>query len=193
MPPPNPTDRRTNSARPLTALTAVVASLFRLVPHPPNCTPVGALGLFAGGRLPWWLALPLPLAVMGATDYLLYAWFGLPPYNRWVYASFLVYVVLGRLLARTDSPGRIGLAAVLGGLQFFLITNFGVWYGSLGLPDAMYPPTAAGLLECYALGLPFLGYTLLGDLGFSAALFGAHAWLARAAAKPQAAVKEARA
>jgi hypothetical protein len=130
---------------------------------------------------------------MGATDYLLYAWFGLPPYNRWVYASFLVYVVLGRLLARTDSPGRIGLAAVLGGLQFFLITNFGVWYGSLGLPDAMYPPTAAGLLECYALGLPFLGYTLLGDLGFSAALFGAHAWLARAAAKPQAAVEEARA
>ena len=43
------------------------------------------------------------------------------------------------------------------------------------------------------MGLPFLGYTLLGDLSFSAALFGAHAWLARAAAKPQAAVEEARA
>jgi hypothetical protein len=193
MPSPSPTERRTKWAQPLTALTAVVASLFRLIPHPPNCTPVGALGLFAGGRLPGWLALPLPLAVMGATDYLLFAWFGLPPYNRWVYASFLVYVLLGRWLARTNSPWRIGAASVLGSLQFFLITNFGVWYGSLGLPSAMYPPTTAGLLECYAMGLPFLGYTLLGDLSFSAALFGAHAWLAGAAAEPQAAAEEVRA
>ena len=180
MPPPNPTDRRTNSARPLTALTAVVASLFRLVPHPPNCTPVGALGLFAGGRLPWWLALPLPLAVMGATDYLLYAWFGLPPYNRWVYASFLVYVLLGRLLARTDSPGRIGLAAVLGGLQFFLVTNFLCWAGGDGMT---YPRTAEGLLTCYGAGLPFFRYTVAGDLLFAGLFFGLNA-LALLALRP---------
>jgi hypothetical protein len=182
MPNPTPPEPRPTLTRTFTALAAVAAALVRLVPHPPNCTPVGALGLFAGGRLPGWLALPLPLAVLGATDYLLFTWFGLPPYNRWVYASFVVYVVLGRLLARTDSPWRIGAAAVLGSVQFYLVTNFGVWYGSLGHPSAMYPPTALGLLESYVMGLPFLGYTLLGDLGFTAVLFGAHAWLARAAA-----------
>ena len=164
----------------LTTVAAILASLARMVPHPPNCTPVGALGLFAGGRLPWWLALPLPLAVMAATDFLLYTWFGLAPYNRWVYASFVVYVLLGRLLTGTNSPLRIGAVTVLGSVQFFLITNFGVWLNQHGLATPMYPMTTAGLIACYVAGLPFLGYTLLGDLGFSAALFGAHAYLTRA-------------
>jgi hypothetical protein len=180
----------------LTAVTAVAASLFRLIPfgyRPPNCTPVGALGLYAGGRLPWWAAPLLPLAIMAGTDWLLWTAYGESPYNRWVYASFLVYVVLGRLLAGTNSAWRIGTASVLGSLQFYLITNFGVWYSSHGLATAMYPPTVAGLAACYVAGLPFLGYTLMGDLGFSAALFGAHAWLAGTAPQPEEVAEEVRA
>jgi hypothetical protein len=132
---------------------------------------------------------------MAGTDYLLAAWFGLPPYNRWVYASFIVYALLGRLLVgRSNSAWRVGAVSALGSVQFFLITNFGVWLGSAGHASGMYPPTAAGLIECYGMALPFFGYTLLGDLGFAGVLFGAHAWLARDehAAAPAPAAEEAR-
>jgi hypothetical protein len=162
-------------------VASVAACLFRLIPYgyrPPNCHPVGALSLYAGGRLPWWVALPLPLAVMALSDYLLYALFGYPWFNRWAYASFVVYALLGRLLTHTNSPWRIGAVTLLGSVQFFLLTNFGVWLNSAGHASGLYPPTTAGLLDCYLMALPFFGYTLMGDLGFSALLFGAHAWLA---------------
>jgi hypothetical protein len=49
----------------------------------------------------------------------------------------------------------------------------------------------AGLIACYTLALPFFGYTLLGNLVFGAAFFGADAALARSTA-PAVAEGEAR-
>jgi hypothetical protein len=180
------TTRPRRVGRPLAASLAVAAGLLRLLPHPYNLTPVGALGLYGGARLRSWHAYALPLAVMAVTDLLLWRLFGYRPFNPFVYASFLVYVLLGRSLAATESPARIGLASLLASAQFFVLTNFGAWWGS-----TLYPQTAAGLLACYAAGLPFLntdapplgffGNLLVGDLGFTAALFGAHAWLSRTA------------
>ena len=63
---------------------------------------------------------------------------------------------------------------MIASLQFFLVTNFGVW-----LMWSMYPHTPTGLLGCYEAGLPFFRNQLVGDLGFAAVLFGLHAWLAR--------------
>ena len=170
---------------PLTAVTAAVAVGLRLA-RIPNIYAVGTLGLYAGARLPLWLAWMPSMAVMALTDLYLsqvHAW---PPFNRWVYASFLVYVLLGRLLAGSRSPWRIGGVTVLGSLQFFLITNFGTWYSWDGLATPMYPQTFTGLIACYIAGLPFLGYTLLGDLGFTTAVFAAEARLTASAATPAA-------
>ena len=44
-------------------------------------------------------------------------------------------------------------------LQFFLISNFGVWI--LG-----YPKNLEGLLLCYTMAIPFFGYSIAGDLFF---------------------------
>ena len=66
---------------------------------------------------------------------------------------------------------RICGVSFLGSLQFYLISNFGVWTGT------MYPHTLAGFVTCYVRALPFFGFTLAGDVGFSAVLFGAEAWL----------------
>ncbi len=189
---PSSTDRPV--AWPLTGVTAAAAVGLRLL-RVPNIYAVGALGLYAGARLPLWLAWLPSMAVMAVSDLILQKWLAYPPFNPWVYASFLGYVVLGRLLARTRSPGRVAWVTALGSLQFYLITNFGTWYSSHGISPPMYPPTFAGLIECYVAGLPFLGYTLIGDLGFSAVVFGAEAWLARpaAAAEPAPAAEEARA
>ncbi|MFN4259904.1 MAG: DUF6580 family putative transport protein [Gemmataceae bacterium] len=165
------------SSRPLASSLAVVAGLLRLLPHPPNFTPVGALGLFAGARLAGGRAFALPLLVMAVSDVLLSLIFGYPLWHAglpWVYASILINVGIGRWLRHTESPWLIGSASLLASAQFFVLTNFGVW-----ATGGLYPPTVAGLMTCYTLAIPFFGWTLLGDVCYSAVFFGAHAWLSR--------------
>src|SRR5262245_31218974 len=118
---PTDSDRVPNAvAITLVVIAAMGACAFRLIPfgyRPPNCTPVGALGLFAGGRLRWWQAAVLPLAVMALADWLLWTTRGTPPFQLWVYASMMGYVVLGLIFARTESVTGIGLGCLLGSLQ----------------------------------------------------------------------------
>ena len=78
-------------------------------------------------------------------------------------------------MRRTESPWKIAGVTVLGGLSFFLVTNYLSWVGK-SLP---YPDTLAGLLESYWMALPFYRGTFISDLVFSGALFGAHAILSR--------------
>jgi hypothetical protein len=163
--------------RPLALLLTILSGLARLLPHPPNFTPVGSMSLFAGARLRGWQAYLIPLAMMAITDPLLNAIQGIPGYTRLsplIYASFMVNVLIGRWLQKSENPIRIGAAAFLCSLQFFLVTNFGAWYMSHA-----YAKTVAGLVDCYVLALPFFGRTLAGDLVFTAAIFGLHAWLTR--------------
>lgn len=171
--------------RPATQSTAVAliigAALLRLVPHPPNFSPVGAAALFGGARLKSWSAYLIPLLAMILTDPILSHMAGYPAYS-WgsliVYTCFMINVFLGRtFLTDTSSLLRIGAVAIAGSLQFFLITNFFVWLRD----PSLYPHTAAGLTECYVAALPFFERTLLGDLFYSAVLFTAYATLTRQA------------
>jgi hypothetical protein len=166
-----------NNIRPLALLLTVLSGLARLLPHPPNFTPVGSMSLFAGARLRGWWAYLVPLAMMAITDPLLHLLFGISGYTKaspFIYASFMINVWIGRKLAVSENPIRIGGAAFLCSLQFFLITNLAVWYGS-----NFYAHTAAGLAECFTSAIPFWGRTLAGDLIFTAIIFGLHAILSR--------------
>ncbi len=62
---------------------------------------------------------------------------------------------------------RIGGATFLGALQFFLITNFGVWAFLNS-----YPRTGAGLAACYLAGVPLFWNTLAGDAVYATLFFG---------------------
>jgi hypothetical protein len=184
QPSANGTRAAGGSTRPLASLLVLGVGLVRLITTRFNFTPVGGVSVFAGARLRSWHAYALPLAVMVLTDTVLCMAHGFDyqysPFHEsrpWVYGSFLLYVLIGRALVRTESPWWIGAATVLGSVQFFLITNFYAW---LALPG-LYTRDLAGLWECYLAGLPFYPWTLLGDLGFAALLFGAHSWLSRTA------------
>ncbi len=160
----------------LTALGAIA----RLVPHPPNFAPVGAMSLYSGARLRGWQAYLVPIALMAITDPILAAYYGVPAYSRFqlfMYASFLISVWLGRQLRNTESVSRIAAFTVANSIQFFLITNFGSW-----LWFAAYPRTAAGLVACYVAAIPFFERTLAADVVYTAILFGLHAWLTRTVA-----------
>lgn len=166
-----------------TAGMAVTAGAIRLLPHLPNFAPVGALGLFAGGRLRSWQAFAVPLLVMAVSDVLLSLMFGYKPFNPYVYSCFLVNVLLGQLFLRSGGLWRVPAVSLAASLLFFVVTNFGVWAGSDG---SVYPKTLAGLSACYVAALPFAGDwntdgtkfffgTVAGDLAYSVLFFGLYA------------------
>ena len=148
----------------------LVGALVRLVPHPPNFTSVGALGLYSGAWLAGWRAYLVPLLVMAVTDPI----FGFSGTTPFVYASFLLNVWIGRRLQLSIHPRRLAGAILISSVQFFLITNLGVW-----LVGGLYPHTITGITTCYFAALPFFGRTLAGDLLYSGLLFGLHFWASR--------------
>ncbi len=157
-----------------------IAALTRLLPHPPNFSPVEAMALFGGAYFAskrWAVIVPL-LAMFVADlalgllrggiylDYFVSAGFLL------VYACVAVLAVIGFGLRGKVSGGRVLGYSLAGSVLFFLVTNFGAWLGS-----PMYPQTAAGLAAAYTAGIPFFQWTVLGTLSYAAVLFGGFALL----------------
>ena len=183
-------DQKKTGFQPLAFSLTVLGALLRLVPHPPNFAPVGAVALFGGAKLRGWQAYFVPLAIMLVTDpirswaegaHAAYSWVTLI-----IYGSFMISVLLGRVFLRnSSSPGRIASVALAGSIQFYLITNFPSWASA----GSLYPHTWTGLIACYVAALPFFGRTLLADLFYSGVLFAAYALLSRrtSAAQEQAA------
>jgi hypothetical protein len=159
-----------SSARPLALAVVILGALIRITQNL-NFAPVGAISLFAGARLRGWKAWLLPLALMAATDPLLGGYSAATPL---VYLSFVINIWIGTRLRNSESPVWIGAAALSGSVQFFLITNF-AWLSA----SSMYPHTLAGVMQCYAAGVPFFWRTLASDLFYSGVFFGLHAWLSR--------------
>jgi hypothetical protein len=163
-------------SRPLAFGLTILSALGRLVPHVPNVTPLGGSCLFAGSRLPGFWAYLLPLIVMIATDPFVGGYTAGSPV---IYACFLISVWIGRRMLRNVTPIRVGLAAFLCSLQFFVLTNLALWVGAVAQHNPIYAANIGGLLTCYTLALPFWGRTLAGDLLFSGAIFGLYELLSR--------------
>ena len=143
----------------------LMAALTRLIPHYPNFTAVGAIALFGGAYFnDRKLAFAVPVIAMFITDLII----GLHATMLTVYISIILTVVIGFTLKNKRNAGTIALGAISASVMFFIITNFGMW-----LSGTMYPLNFAGLAECYIAAIPFYQYTALGDLFYSAVLFGA--------------------
>ena len=153
----------------------LLAALSRLLPHPPNFSPVEAIALFGGAFFASRaLALLVPLVAMFASDLALgllhgglYAgWFGSAGF--WlVYLCIAASVVLGFGLRGRAGAGRVLAYCLAGSVLFFLVTNFGAW-----LASPLYPRTGAGLMQAYVAGIPFFQWTVLGTIAYAALLFG---------------------
>ena len=151
----------------LALVMIILAAVLRIVPHPWNLTPIGAIALFSGAMFrDRRVAFLFPLAALFAGDLFV----GLHRLIPVVYASFLLSVLIGTWLANRRGISRIGGAVFLGALQFFLITNFAAWqlFGT-------YPHTPSGLAACYIAGLPLFGNTLVGDALYATLFFGVFA------------------
>jgi hypothetical protein len=162
-----------NHNRLLVLLSAIlVAATLRLVPHPPNFTPIGAMALFGGAYLGRrWLAFAAPIGALLLSDLVLGFYHGMVT----VYATVALIVLVGWVALSRVSPLRVGAAALASSILFFVVTNFGMW-----LFSGFYPLTAAGLAACYVAAIPFFQNTVAGDLFYSGLLFGGFALLERA-------------
>lgn len=147
----------------------VIAAALRIAPHPWNFTPIGAMALFSGAVIKdRRVAFAFTLLALFSGD--LFTGFYKFPLMLMVYASFLLSVLIGRFLQGRRTVLGISGGTLLGSAQFFLITNFAIWW-LLG----SYPKTARGLAACYAAGLPLFWNTLAGDAFYAALFFGAFA------------------
>jgi len=147
----------------LSFAAVVLAAVFlRLLPHIPNVSPIAALALFSGVKVPNWKGFILPLIAMGISDYFL----GFHTTIPFVYGSFLLIAGIGYLLRNKTSPLKVALGSASGSLLFYIVTNFGVWTSS-----SMYEKSINGLINCYYMGLPFLRNTLIGDLFYVGVFF----------------------
>jgi hypothetical protein len=141
-------------------------ALFRLIPHWPNVSPVAAMALFGGAYFAdKRLAFIVPFAALFLSDLVL----GLHNSMIFVYAGFALTVLLGFRLSKSITLTNTAFAIVASSVLFFLLTNFGAW-----LTSALYAKTAAGLMQAYVAGIPFFQNSLLGNLAYTAVIFGGY-------------------
>ena len=213
-----PESPRRSLALGVALIAGIVAVILRIVPHPTNFSSVGACSLFGGARVRSWHAYLLPLGVMIVSDLFLWVLSGFDfnyslghPSRIFVYASFMIYVRIGRWLSDRNSIGAVALAGTLGGLQFFVLTNFCEWlfqpmYYNLIPEPFRYSRDLSGLATCFAAALPFyqgetwtgahpfvilsdfrltIVWTILGDILFTTGYIVIYGKLAQRASVPE--------
>jgi hypothetical protein len=148
-------------------ITMILAgAMMRLIPHWPNFTPIAAIALFGGTFLRRKdLAFLVPVAAMLLSDLII----GFHSTMLPVYLSFIAIVGMGLVLQKRLTIVNTFSASLASSAIFYLVTNFASWTSGL-MP---YPMSAAGLMQSYIAGLPFLFNGVLGDLFYTSVLFGA--------------------
>lgn len=135
-------------------------SFSRMIPHPPNFTPLGAMALLSGAYLKdIRLALVIPLLAMIASDFLL----GFHSSMLYVYGAVTVIILSSYAFLKQCTLLKVTVGALASAVIFFIVTNFGAW-----ISHDMYPRTIEGLLQAYIAGIPFFKNTLISNLLFAA-------------------------
>jgi len=150
----------------LAGVLILLAAVVRILPHPWNLTPIGAMALFSGSVFKErWLGFAFPLLALFAGDVVL----GFHKLMLAVYLSFLISVATGIWIGENRGMLRISGGTLFGSIQFFLVTNFAVW-----AVLTTYPKSWTGLLACYLGGVSLFWNTLAGDALYAALLFGGY-------------------
>lgn len=142
----------------------LIGASYRLFPHLPNFAPVAAISLFSGFYFRRYFIL-IPIFIMLVSD--LFIGFYDLRLMAVVYLSFLLISLIGILMRKNKSVLMLVGCSLAGSILFFILTNFAVW--ALG---QWYPHDFNGLVQCYAMALPFFKNTLAGDLFYSSVIFG---------------------
>jgi hypothetical protein len=139
-----------------------ILALGRLIPHPPNFTPILAAAIFA----PYivndrWIAIAVPLMAMFIGD----VFIGFHSYMLWVYGAIAMATVISRWAMQFGKYLPLATMTLVSSVLFFVITNFAVW-----IMWDYYPNTLEGLIMCYTMAIPFFQNTVLSTIVYTAAM-----------------------
>ena len=140
----------------------LILVLSRIIPHPPNFTPILAGIIF----LPFikkdlTFSVIVPLAAMLISDLII----GMHSLMLWTYAP-IIFLSCLTYYFNQDSILRIGTLAVVSPMVFFLVSNFGVW-----ISGSSYTEDMSGLIECYFNAIPFYASSAISCLLFTALFY----------------------
>ena len=140
---------------------SVILALGRIIPHPPNFTPILATAIYTPYMInDKWIAVLIPLSAMFIADIII----GFHPYMLWVYGAIGLSTLISSWSMHFNKKYiQLGVMAILSSILFFIITNFAVW----AIWD-YYPKTIDGLIICYIKAIPFFQNTLLGTIIYTA-------------------------
>jgi|TARA_B110000238_G_C15914716_1_gene347829 hypothetical protein len=136
-----------------------VLTFSRLIPHPPNFTPIIAVAVMSGYLFKnIYVSAAVLLLSMFISDLLI----GVYSNFFFVYFSLLLIMFFCTKISKNLNFKKLLILSFISALVFFLITNFGVWVFS-----SMYEKNFNGLLYCYFLAIPFFTNTVISTIVFS--------------------------
>ncbi len=143
----------------------LILAFARLIPHPPNFTPIIAVALISGY---FFKNINLSLLILLVAMLLSDLFIGFYENMIFVYASLLLITFVFHKISKKINYKNLFIYCFAGSLIFFIFSNFGVWaLGSPGVLDVAYERNISGLVECYILAIPFFGNTFLSTLIFA--------------------------
>ena len=143
----------------------LILTLSRLIPHPPNFTPIIAIAMIRGY---FFKNIYFSLGILLISMLLADVFIGFYNNMIFIYLSLFLITFFFYKISKMISLKNLFIFSFLGSLVFFIISNFGVWaLGSLGAHGIPYEKSLNGLIECYILAIPFFSNTFLSTLVFS--------------------------
>ena len=134
----------------------VILAIYRLIPHPPNFTPIIAFALVGPLLLKNRIyGLSIPIFAMFISDIVI----GFHSYQIVIYLTLISISLLSPI---KKSYYQHGAGALIASLWFFITTNFAVW-----IIWDYYPKTFEGLVLCYTMAIPFFQNTIMSTFFFT--------------------------
>jgi hypothetical protein len=134
-----------------------------------NFNAVTASAIFAGAFLASTrMRFVIPLVTMFLTDAVLGFYYA--PSMAINYGALVIAVIAGGVYAKKPSLLNYFIAFLGSSVSFFIITNFGAWLFQTMEPQ-LYSMTFAGLMQSYAMAIPFYQNSVASNLLFSSILF----------------------
>ena len=141
----------------------LILALTRLIPHPPNFTPIIAVAIMSSY---FFRNILLSCTVIIISMLLADIFIGFYKNIFFVYLSLLLITYIFSHINRKIKLKNLFIFALLGSIIFFILSNFGVW-----ILSEMYEKNLNGLINCYLLAVPFFVNTLLSTIIFSYTAF----------------------
>ena len=125
----------------------LILAFSRLIPHPPNFTPIISMAVMSGFFLRnIRLSLLVVVFSMLISDIII----GIHSNMFFVYFSLILIIFTFNMLTKKMNILNVALLSFCGSLLFFMISNFGVWLNS-----TLYEKNISGLINCYTMAIPF--------------------------------------